>query len=526
MIKSSNSNSPNDIAKLEQSPQGMAAWQNAQRYLVEGRHGPAMTSYRNLTQQYPGVSQLWAELSIAAAGDLNFALANEAAKHAAELADDVDLLISIGQQFHRLRRSEEAGPCYRRAVQLDPSSVHAQLTLSSWLERKHELDQAMECVDASLAKHSNDARALYFKALLLHRKGLNVEAEAALRSLLQNGAIAADVKYSATHLLAAVLDSLGNYAEAFVWLEKAKTQQRQLADIAAMEQTYTMMDRARRELLDSITPDTIKRWRQEADALPTPHPLALLAGPPRSGVTLVEQILGAHSDIRVFDEPEAFTQELLTSLHPKPPARCLNFKSLNTLAPSVSTRLADRYFKSLLREANEAPVGKLLVDKNPSLTPALHIWLKIFAKIKIIITLRDPRDVIISCYFQNLPLTASNVNFLSIDKSVKFYSACMDTWMRMREMPGFEWIEIRYEEIVGNLKTEGKRMMDFLGLPWQEAQANFYEPKQRNFILASAYDDVTKPLYNKSVARWKHYAEALEPVRPELEKYCRAFGYQ
>ena len=107
----------------------MASWQHAQRYLRAGRHAPALASYRNLVQQFPGVPQLWAELGIAAAGDLDFALADQAFQRAMELAPaDADLLVSIGQQYYHLRRLDQACACFKRAVAADPSSVHARLT--------------------------------------------------------------------------------------------------------------------------------------------------------------------------------------------------------------------------------------------------------------------------------------------------------------------------------------------------------------------------------------------------------------
>ena len=117
----------------------------------------------------------------------------------------------------------------------------------------------------------------------------------------------------------------------------------------------------------------------------------------------MNKFLGAHREILVFDEPEAFAQELLTALYPPPPARGLTLKSLNALAASGRAQLIGRYFKSLLRGMEEAPGGRLLLDKNPSLTASLHIWLRLFPCLKVIITLRDPRDIIISFYFGTWP---------------------------------------------------------------------------------------------------------------------------
>jgi hypothetical protein len=165
------------------------------------------------------------------------------------------------------------------------------------------------------------------------------------------------------------------------------------------------------------------------------------------------------------------------------------------------------------------------VDKNPSLTPSLHIWLRLFPQLKVIITLRDPRDVVLSCYFQNLTLTAANVNFLSLERTVRFYSDCMDAWLRIRDLGGFEWIETRYEDLVGNLETEGRRVTSFLGLSWDEMQARYYEAAQRKFVHAPTYSEVTQPVYSRSVGRWQHYAEALAPLQTSLNPYLQKFGY-
>ena len=187
MINSVKTDAQDDLAQLQASAQVKASWQQAQRSLLKGRHGPALASYRNLVRQFPGVSQLWAELGVAAAGELDFALANEASQRAAELAfANAEMLVSIGEQYQRLRRTEKSCACFQRAVAADPASVEARLSLAGWFERHRRLQEAWDCVQACLSHHPKDGRARYFKAFLLHRKGLHDEAEAALRDLLKS----------------------------------------------------------------------------------------------------------------------------------------------------------------------------------------------------------------------------------------------------------------------------------------------------------------------------------------------------
>ncbi len=403
-----------DLAKLKRSPADVARWQKAQQHVVSGRPGLALAVYRDLVKRYPGVDQLWFEQGVAAGGDLDFVLANQCLQRAAKLAPrDVSLLVLIAQQYHRLHRPDQARDCFRRAVAADPGSIHAQLSLAAWLERERKLEDAQRCVETCLAQRPRDAQAKYFHAFLLHRQGKNTEAEAILRGLIGGEVADPNINYSARHLLGVVLDALGEYAEAMRWLGEARTLLRQMTNVAALEQQYDEADRRRRELLAGLTPEILRRWRAEGPAAPRGFQLAFLGGHPRSGTTLLEQILGAHPDVMAFDEPEAFAQEVLNALAPMPPAKALTLEELNALTPARRLELNNRYLKSLLRDVEGEPAARVLLDKNPSPTSSLHLWLRVFPDLKVIIPLRDPRDVILSCYFQNLALTPTNANFLS-----------------------------------------------------------------------------------------------------------------
>jgi hypothetical protein len=269
----------------------------------------------------------------------------------------------------------------------------------------------------------------------------------------------------------------------------------------------------------------VRRWRHEAPASQERYQIAFLGGHPRSGTTLLEQILDAHPDVLAFDEPPAFSQEITSLLTAGAADGPSDLENLDALPVSRRADMRRRYVKSLLREIPGEPTERLLLDKNPSPTMSLDAWLRVFPEVKVIIALRDPRDVVISCFFLNIMLNATNVNFLSLARTVKHYSDLMDVWLRFRDLGGFDWVETRYEDVVGNLESEGRRMTEFLGLAWHAEQARYYETSRRKFLYAPTYHDVTQPVYRRAVGRWERYAEALEPVQPALAPYCRAFGY-
>jgi tetratricopeptide (TPR) repeat protein len=520
-------NSQADLARLEKSPQDLARWQTARQQLITGKAAASIPAYRELVKRFPSIANLWFELGTAAAADLEFDLAREALNRGEELAStDAGVLIAMGQQYHRLRQPARARACMERAAQVEPSSSHARLTWAAWLERERRVEEALEQAEACLARNPRDAAALYYRAFLLNRMGRASEAQALLRDLIRTGAGDAGVKISCLHLLAVLLDEAGEYAEAMEWLLKAKALTRQHNNVAALEQTYQKAARRRRSLVAQMTPEMIRRWRSIGPGQGNAKKLALLGGHPRSGTTLLEQILGAHPSIRAFDESDAFVVEIGDRLFPADPFPPLKAAALDALSTARQEELRGRYFKSLFREVDGEMTADVLVDKNPTPTASLPLWLRLFPNSKIIIALRDPRDVVISCLFQNLALTPMNANFLSLERTVQHYADLTDVWLHMRELGGFDWIETRYEDVVAGTETEGRRVTEFLGLTWHPAQANCHEAARARFVFSPTYSEVAKPVHNRAVGRWRHYAAALEPFEAKFSHYLRALGYE
>ncbi len=515
------------LAQLERTPRDVARWQKAQQKLLSGQHGPALAAYRELVRRYPAVPELWFELGNAASAELDFAQANFAYRRTLELAPrKVSLLCMIGQQYQGLRQLDDARGCYERAVAVDADCVDARINLAVWFEKERRLEEAWECVEACRAKHPRDDQARYFRAFLLHRRKQDAEAETELRDLIKDGPQYPYVKYAARHLLGVVLDQLGQYAEAMHWLIESKAQVRTITDTTVLERAYDEGDRRRRALLAVLTPDTMRRWQQEPPASVERYQVAFLGGHPRSGTTLLEQILDAHPEVLAFDEPVAFAQEITGHINLSALEGGVQLKTLDALPASQRAVMRGRYIKSLLREIEGEPAARILLDKNPSPTMSLNVWLRVFPELKVIIALRDPRDVIISCFFLNIVLNATNVNFLSLERTAKHYADLMDVWLRLRELGGFDWIESRYEDVVANVQAEGKRVTEFLGLTWHPDQGRYYERARKKFLFAPTYHDVTQPVYKRAVGRWERYAEALEPVQAKLAPYCTAFGYE
>jgi Tfp pilus assembly protein PilF len=514
------------LDRLQGSPREMSRWQKAQQQLMGNRFASALAGYRDLVKKFSSVAQLWFELGMAAMGELEFDLADRAFRRAMELSvNDAQMLILLAQQYQLLRRLDRVRLCFKQAVVADPASAQAQITLALWHEKDRSLDAAWECIETCLAVHPQDGYAWYVKALLLHRKGLDSDAETLLRDLIKRDSSDPNARISSRYLLAEILDRAGQYDQAWHQLLDAKAQVRQTANTAQMEKDYDRADARRRELLAALTPGTVQRWRQEIPPGAGAGQLAFLGGHPRSGTTLLESILGAHPEIHAFDEPVAFVNEIWDRLSPMSAPHALTLNELNALTAGRRADLRRRYLKSLLREVEGESRPKVLLEKNPSPTMALHLWLRIFPEMKVIIAIRDPRDVLVSCLFQNLALTPLNVNFLSLDRAAKHYADLTDVWLRMRGLGGFDWIQVRYRDVVANLAGEGRRATEFLQLSWREEQEKFHDSAARRFFFSPTYQEVARPLQNRSVDRWRNYAAMLEPLQARLAPYCREFGF-
>jgi Tfp pilus assembly protein PilF len=490
--------------------------ERARKFLLAGDNGRALALYQKLIRQSPRQAVIWYECGNAAFKSRQMDLADRAWSKAVEVEPrNADLVGMVGHQFEAARRPDKARACFIRAAEADPRGINPRISLAVLLEKSHCLDDARAAVMECLAIDPRDDQARYFLAVLDRREGKLQEAENQLRDLITSQPRHAYVQYAARYELAQVLDRTDRFDEAMRFLAEAKDIVRGLADTAVLMRSYDQTAESARRFTAGQPKDVLRSWAKlfpeaKRDAIP---PLAFLGGHPRSGTTLLEQILDAHPGVAALDEPPAFLEVLQPEFHKS--------SELSSARVNVLRRI---YIQALRDELGADPAEKLLIDKNPSPTARLPLWLRVFPELRVIIALRDPRDVVISCYFQNIPLNSANVNFLSLERLAKHYADLMGIWLAVREWPGFNWIETRYEDIVADLPREGRRVTQFLGLQWHTDQERFYETSAAKQLYSPTYQDVTRPVYQRSVGRWHAYERHLSPIFSVLEPFCRAFG--
>ena len=324
--------------------------------------------------------------------------------------------------------------------------------------------------------------------------------------------------------LAQLLDDTERYDESFQVLLAAK--RRISPHASAPRQDIQETLRKNEELLQSLNKSHYERWHAFAGN-DSAYRFAALTSHPRSGTTLVEQLLDSHDELKSADEFDVFAQwvhrPIVRKFHHSTRRSLRSWKKCRPRCASKHVRTYWRQTEAIFDE----PIGdRMLLDKNPGMMILLPMVNWLFPEMKLLIALRDPRDVVLSCFMQKVPLTPISSNWLSLADAAEYYARVMKTWLAVRQLTPGAWLEFRYEDVVVNLEGEARKILNFLGLPWDEKVLKFYEHAREKMVRSPTYKDVTQPVYNRSVGRWQHYAKHLEPILETLEPFIKEFGYE
>jgi len=195
------------------------------------------------------------------------------------------------------------------------------------------------------------------------------------------------------------------------------------------------------------------------------------------------------------------------------------------VTPSELLEQRRRYLRYMAAALGEPIEGRLHLDKNPSIVMLIPGMLRLFPECKLLVAIRDPRDVVISCFMRFLPLNTVSVQFLTLESTARRYVRDIDAWLKLRAILSSPWLEVRYEDTVDDLAGEARRVLEFLGVGWEEAILSYRDRLRDRQVNSPTYESVAKPIYRSAVGRWRHYQEHLAPLLDMLEPYVESFGY-
>jgi tetratricopeptide (TPR) repeat protein len=411
-----------------------------------------------------------------------------------------------------------------RASQKKGVSLGALISLADIYVIDNRMDEAAEVVERAARMDRKDPRVLLKEAVLKRQRGEINEAESQFRALLANSATDVLTRVRAAYALAGIFDSAGQYDEAMTALLEAKAILR--AQAAPLVAPLQQMQKLNLEMAQCVTAAILDRWRASSSKLQPPRRLALLTGHPRSGTTVLEQVLEAHSEVISLEETTLIHDEIYRPMGRDFPAGAGIFQMLDSVPPSVLGQLRENYFHCAERFLRQPIGGRLLLDKNPGVNVMVPVLARVFPETKFLVALRDPRDVVISCFMQALTPTPVSSAYLTLGDTVKQYANVMDFWRAMFPRMGNQAMHVRYEEMLDDLPAVARSVLGFLGLGFEENVLKFYEHARSKRVNSPSYAEVRKPLYRTAVGRWRNYEKYLEPYMSGLEPFLKEWNYR
>lgn len=436
--------------------------------------------------------------------------------------DDPEVQFRAGEIYRLMDLRAEAIACFERTLKLTRQAARVYLELAALYERTHRLDDAAEMVERLDRAEPGHVGGMILRARIERRRKQHDAAIATLRTLVARSDIDPRVLSEALGDLAQTLDAQGDYDAAWEAILQCKASQRPRAE-AAQSAARHVTARFQR-MLDELTPAHFERWRAQPldDA---PRRVALLTGFLRSGTTLLEQVLKVQPELVSTEERDIFSADVFPALGRGKPA---DFPIVQLLDERTPTELVDarRRYLRVVESYQREPLGERMhLDKNPAMNLMIPLQVRVFPETKLLVSLRDPRDVVLSSFLRYLPLTPVSVNFLSLEGTVDKYLFDMGAWLKLRGMIATPWLETRYERVVENLEAEARRVFEFLGLTWTDEALRFHEQARERPATSPSYAEVTAPIHRGAVARWRRYEHHLAPQLDRLSPILAELGY-
>jgi hypothetical protein len=244
-----------------------------------------------------------------------------------------------------------------------------------------------------------------------------------------------------------------------------------------------------------------------------------LLGFPRSGTTLLEQALAAHPDAAVLDEAPTLLAAETEFLR-----RDDGLAALEALDDAALDSWRDRYWR-VARAAGAAPQGKVFIDKMPLASLSLPLIQRLFPHARILLALRDPRDVVLSCFRQDFRPNGATWRMLTLEGAAQLYDDTMTLVAAYRQVLPLQLREVRYERLVEAFAAELAAICDFVGLTWTDDLLDFAQQARARVITTPSAAQVRKGLYRGGEGQWRSYRDPLQSVLPMLAPWVERFGY-
>jgi tetratricopeptide (TPR) repeat protein len=417
--------------------------------------------------------------------------------------------------LNRVGQRQQAIGHYRTLLDEQPRHADAAANLANLLERSNQLEEAKGWAERALVLASGNVSAQLTLARVLRRQG---ELNAAMKLLqpLARQQMSARNRSAVLSQMAQCYERAGRFEDAFHCFTEANATQMAHNPEAAVDDYGSYGIEVAHFLRQWLRDHPAASW-SETPAEERQAPVFML-GFPRSGTTLLDQALSAHSQIEVIEEHELLLEVRRKWINPE------HFERLPSMTAD-EVREARQWYRNAQAAARTDAGASLTIDKLPLNSMYIQLIHRLFPGAKFILSLRDPRDVCLSCYFQSFELVGAMPYFLELDSTVRYYDAVMSLVAEAREQLPLDLHVVRYEDLVRDFQGQMRALTRFLGVPWEAGLVDHRHEQAGRDITTPSYQQVAEPLYTRSIGRWKNYRQQLSPVLPRLQPWVEKLGY-
>ena len=486
---------------------------------ADGRTDEAIDLLQKVAAEAPEEAEGWRRLGdlLARQGRLEEALA--ALKRALDIDPDMYLTLALaGAVSFRLADMDRAEGHYRRAARLAPNEAEPLGALAAIAARRGDAETARDLGQRALAQGpSLSAQMALARADVL--QGRFQAAEDRMSRLLERRDLDPDARVGLLDLRAETRDALNRPADAF-------------ADYSARNRLIEagVAPRIERELAERKVEQVLRLchyfsntpkepWRTAPPPDPTEPAHVFLVGFPRSGTTLLEKALAGHPDIVTLEETDHLDRAAGHWL-----AGAAELDHLARLSAAEADLCRKDYWDGVRAQRGEAASSKVIVDKMPLHSIALPLVAKLFPRAKILFAIRDPRDVVLSCFRRRFQINAAMYEFLNLSRAAHFYCQVMDLVQIYRNLLPLQILDVRHERVVADFDDELRTILRFIGCDWDPCVRTFAE-RTGSALRTPSDPQLARGLNADGVDQWRRYAGQMAPVLAQLDPWVRHFGY-